>query len=1008
MWSKKEKKEGGTTKKRETRKEDIKKKFQEDKLAKERNRTKAYMRMSQKLASDESFRQKNLQAVKSRYHASESVKQKDKKRKIKHYYNHKDKFAKLFGDYYKRKKDFLTAKFRDYYKRKKDFLTAKLWVRSQMNSGTPSSQLKRKNGKKSNQASKEAKADSLSTSSFHCPYTSPYSGAFKKAVQHRMTNDANLSQRMRTKKKRHREFYIAKDRKVQKMQVDLEELTQVLNMHYRNPEESKEDIKLEFARANNVIEMATNSLAKRHALNATKCEKFLDHLPESEPATLEDFTSAMGNLRQHSKYTEAYFFETAYTNYGTNTCRICKSFADDVYTTIPIDAEGCARFFQHSEHEDQVQVKQKCSCSPKSFTPNPVSQNQPAPVNDDWHQFPTSTLDSQFQKASLTYSLPDLNLLPSFLLHDSQHSGPHEQDNDSTSDENSDGYQCSPKQKKMAASEEDQGPTEKNIRWECHNQLCKFNLDDIHACQHFFSRMEQTKKDQLHTNSLIPFYLESLDACKNPLRRIDKLGHSPFCSLETGCYSFLRPMRALKPHFPVLTRFVNDIYKAVVKCKIIVQLNTLKREGSLKQLKNAIKKAIKSLHEVGKANEFMFGPQQRLPIDDKLIKEAYGLNIQKVATLRDEYPTVPCDCCEMLKMNKDLKTLRSYANRKGFDNMLTLVLEKFQQDLPVEEREFANDPGWVNDIKDNFQVCTYCAGKMTESKENARCVFNNLQAKPTPDCIKVLNRFELAMIKFVMNCVTIVRLGQVTAFKRPRNELTDALKGRIVYLPVDVQANAEVLPENLLNIDSFVILVVGQPTYSKIVWTTMIDLRKVHEALLWLRENNRLYANIQAYTLQELEEILDSRLAEKEKGIENPQPIPDEAILKRLTDNAKSELLEHFSVQAIDSTVPKDFIEDFKNNKQSDVDEFQFKKIEGDAENIFDKDLDLKAFPHLFPDGTNGLQETARTFKMRNAEYIKCRLLSRHPQFRLDKNYLFHNFQFQEVAHMCNSVCHMV
>ena len=54
-------------------------------MAKERNRTKAYMRMSQKLASDESFRQKNLQAVKSRYHASESVKQKDKKRKIKHY-----------------------------------------------------------------------------------------------------------------------------------------------------------------------------------------------------------------------------------------------------------------------------------------------------------------------------------------------------------------------------------------------------------------------------------------------------------------------------------------------------------------------------------------------------------------------------------------------------------------------------------------------------------------------------------------------------------------------------------------------------------------------------------------------------------------------------------------------------------------------------------------------------------------------------------------------------------
>ena len=106
--------------------------------------------------------------------------------------------------------------------------------------------------------------------------------------------------------------------------------------------------------------------------------------------------------------------------------------------------------------------------------------------------------------------------------------------------------------------------------------------------------------------------------------------------------------------------------------------------------------------------------------------------------------------------------------------------------------------------------------------------------------------------------------------------------------------------------------------------------------------------------------------------------------------------------------MPKDFIEDFKNNKQSDVDEFQFKKIQGDAENIFDPDLDLKAFPHPFPDGSNGLQETARKFKMRNADYIKCRLLSRYPQFRLDKNYLFHNFQFQEVAHMCNSMNQML
>ncbi|KAK2702337.1 hypothetical protein QYM36_019052 [Artemia franciscana] len=122
-------------------------------------------------------------------------------------------------------------------------------------------------------------------------------------------------------------------------------------MHYCNTEDSKEAIKLEFARANNVIEMATNSLAKRHALNAAKCEKFLDNLPEDEPPTLEDFTTAM----------------------------------DNVYTVIPIDEEGSARFFQQSETETPVRPKQKCSCLPPSYAQVVPLRNKPSPAEFTTH-----------------------------------------------------------------------------------------------------------------------------------------------------------------------------------------------------------------------------------------------------------------------------------------------------------------------------------------------------------------------------------------------------------------------------------------------------------------------------------------------------------------------------------------------------------------------------------------------------------------------------------------------
>ncbi|KAK2725861.1 hypothetical protein QYM36_000360 [Artemia franciscana] len=264
-------------------------------------------------------------------------------------------------------------------------------------------------------------------------------------------------------------------------------MQQALNMHYCNTEDLTEAIKLEFARANNVIEMATNSLAKRHALNAAKCEKFLDNLPEDEPPTLEDFTTAMGNLRQHN----------------------------NVYTVIPIDEEGSARFFEQSETETPVRPKQKCSCLPPSCAPGRATpqQTKPSRIHDAWKQYP------------------------------------------------------SPKKKntKKDDNDDDEDVIPVTVRWECHEDL--------------------------------------------------------------------------------------------------------------------FKKAITSLQERGKADKSMFDPQHRILIDEESLKQAYGKNLEKVAAIRDEYPSVACDCCEMLKMGKDLKTLRSYANRKGFDDMLTSVLEKFQQDL---------------------------------------------------------------------------------------------------------------------------------------------------------------------------------------------------------------------------------------------------------------------------------------------------------------------------------------
>ena len=115
-----------------------------------------------------------------------------------------------------------------------------------------------------------------------------------------------------------------------------------------------------------------------------------------------------------------------------------------------------------------------------------------------------------------------------------------------------------------------------------------------------------------------------------------------------------------------------------------------------------------------------------------------------------------------------------------------------------------------------------------------------------------MNQFELLMIRYVTPYLTVARLGQVLGSQRLANELTETLKGKIVHLHVDVQANVDVKPKKLLNIDSFVVLANGQTTNNKNFWAALIDLRKIHKARLWLKANNIVHRNNKAYTLEEL------------------------------------------------------------------------------------------------------------------------------------------------------------
>ena len=70
------------------------------------------------------------------------------------------------------------------------------------------------------------------------------------------------------------------------------------------------EIKLLLAKANVVINTASNSLAKLQANIQKQCSKTLEHQPKADFfSDVEEFTLAMGNAIEHFVHNEAYHLE---------------------------------------------------------------------------------------------------------------------------------------------------------------------------------------------------------------------------------------------------------------------------------------------------------------------------------------------------------------------------------------------------------------------------------------------------------------------------------------------------------------------------------------------------------------------------------------------------------------------------------------------------------------------------------------------------------------------------
>jgi len=72
-----------------------------------------------------------------------------------------------------------------------------------------------------------------------------------------------------------------------------------------------------------------------------------------------------------------------------------------------------------------------------------------------------------------------------------------------------------------------------------------------------------------------------------------------------------------------------------------------------------------------------------------------------------------------------------------------------------------------------------------------------------------------------------------------------------------------------------------------------------------------------------------------------------------------------------------------------------------------EKSLDLLCFPDLYSFDVNGQHETIQ-IKLHDHEFIKCRLTSKHPQYRLNQQYLFYLLNNANIRQLSRGIYHKI
>ena len=551
--------------------------------------------------------------------------------------------------------------------------------------------------------------------------------------------------------------------------------------------------------------------------------------------------------------------------------------------------------------------------------------------------------------------------------------------------------------------------------YQCTDDCIKATEEECKSFQTLLNILGKATKKTIRT------ILNKYDNCSNTsfddlyLLPREKRNHPIIC-YEGGCQSSSVLLRKLSIHYKNCRKLSEFLITLNTAHQIIHDIDVATVLGDIEYLIKLVALPANKSPSVLSPDDF--------PITEK---KSYADHIGTFYKRCEDLPEIICQSCDMLVLKTEISHPKD--NWKSVMDKENTVYDNFKEMLGIQSFK-----------KEKIPLCNYCKINYNKNLIPPRSKLNNMDPGDVPNEIAVLTPLELMFISTVKVFQTVVKLGAVGKHV-PHNTRLSALKGNAIHIPLPLEQTIKQLEEetDFTKIPANYIIT-HHIKNDELLLRSLINLENVHKALLWLKENNNFYKDINIPSKPSLfsdqlseqsdihadsndqnftegvlskdagREVINSKNQNEETihdGHDKPNvPDTDETaefndiesfhenmveaseddgennptkMIEKISSMQAQGLIEQYSVATIE--VEGKSIMDFDNF-------YKFIKVDAEPLSHKEKDIDLRAFPNIFPFGKAGQNSFRKDLQPKM--YEKSKLMSGRFDSRRNIPYLFY------------------